>query len=48
MVATYRRERDHIQAIAEHKYRRRWFEPGGDLVVRLEDVQLLKRPTSVD
>ena len=48
MISTYRRNREHIQAIAEHKYRRRWFEPGGHVVVRLEDVELLKRPASVD
>jgi hypothetical protein len=38
MIVTYRRNREHIQAIAQRKYRHRWFEPGGDLIVRLEDV----------
>ena len=47
MISTYRRNREYIQAIAEHKYRRRWFEPGGDVVVRLEDLILLKQPVLV-
>src|SRR5437764_867942 len=38
MIITYRRNRERIQAIAQRKYRHRWFEPGGDIVVRLEDV----------
>ncbi len=43
MIITYRRNREHIQAIAQHKYRHRWFEPGGDLIVRLEDVDAVSR-----
>ena len=38
MIITYRRNREQIQAIAQRKYRHRWLEPGGDLIVRLEDV----------
>ena len=38
MILTYRRNRDHIRSIAQGKYRRRRFEPGGKVVVRLEDV----------
>ena len=43
MIITYRRNREHIEAIAQRKYRRRWFEPSGDLIVRLEDVNALKQ-----
>ena len=43
MITTYRRNKEHIQAIAQRKYRRRWFEPSGDLIVRLEDVNALEQ-----
>ena len=43
MIITYRRNREQIQAIAQRKYRHRWFEPGGDLIVRLEDVDAVSR-----
>jgi hypothetical protein len=38
MIVTYRRNREHNHAIAQRKYRHRRFEPSGDLIVRLEDV----------
>jgi len=38
MIITYRRNKEHIQAIAQRKYRHRRFESSGDLIVRLEDV----------
>jgi hypothetical protein len=38
MILTYRRHKELIQAVARRKYRRRRFEPGGQVVVRLEDV----------
>jgi len=38
LIATYRRNRKYLQAIAGHKYRRREFEPDGNLVVRLGDI----------
>jgi len=38
MIITYRRNRERIQSIAQRKYRHRWIEPSGDLIVRLEDV----------
>ena len=43
MIITYRRNKKYIQAIAQRKYHHRWFEPGGDLIVRLEDVDA-RRP----
>jgi hypothetical protein len=39
MVITYRRNRERIQAIAQRKYLRRRFEPGRQLVIRLQDVK---------
>ena len=47
MISTYGRNREHIQAIAERKYRSRRFEPGGSVVVRLEDVAAQRVATSV-
>ena len=47
MIITYRRNREQIQAIAQRKYRRRSFEPGGDLIVRLEDVDAQRLRASV-
>ena len=38
MAATYRRNMEQIQEIADRKYRNRQFENGGAVVVRLQDV----------
>jgi len=46
MIITYRRNMAHIQAIAQLKYRRRWFEPGGDLIIRLEDLNAFEHVES--
>jgi hypothetical protein len=40
LISTYRRNRKHIQAIAQRKYQRREFESGGNVVIRLDDVHV--------
>jgi hypothetical protein len=47
VITTYRRNRERIQEIAQRKYRHRRFEPGGSLVIRLDDVDAAWLVTSV-
>ena len=46
LIATYRRNRKQLQAIAQRKYQHRECEPGGNVVIRLDDIDVSRVATA--